>query len=185
MANLETIFSKCSDKYAPLKTFRVRNSKQNFITPDIRQLMYRRDHLHSKAIKYSNQSLQNRSARAITRSFDWKTSVSGLLNNLKIMNLSQRYNYFISTLMYKCLNGKSPSYLANLFKSVSSGHNRDTGQSSNNSLYLPKPNVESFRRSLKYAGANLWNNLPQTVRNFSSLELFKATYKNQILFNSH
>ena len=131
------------------------------------------------------QRLQNRSVRAITRSFDWKTSVSGLLNNLKIMNLRQRYNYFISTLMYKCLNGKSPSYLANLFKSVSSIHNRDTRQSSNNSLYLPKPNVESFRRSLKYAGANLWNNLPQTVRNVSSLELFKATYKNRILFNSH
>ena len=86
---------------------------------------------------------------------------------------------------YKCLNGKSPSYLANLFKSVSSAHNRDTRQSSNNSLYLPKPNVESFRRSLKYAGANLWNNLQQTVTNVSSLELFKATYKNRILFNSH
>ena len=52
----KTIFSKCSEKYAPLKTFRVRNSKQNFITPDIQQLMYRRDHLHSKAIKYSDQS---------------------------------------------------------------------------------------------------------------------------------
>ena len=41
------------------------------------------------------QQLQNRSARAITRSFDWNTSVSILLNNLKIMNLSQRYNYYI------------------------------------------------------------------------------------------
>ena len=83
--------------------------------------------------------------------------------------------------MYKYLNGQIPSYLANLFKSVSSVHNHDIRQSSNNSLYLPKPNVERFRRYLKYTGANLWNNLPHTVINVSYLELFKAIYQNQIL----
>jgi hypothetical protein len=124
------------------------------------------------------QRLQNRAARAITKSYNYCTSVSFLLSNLKIMTVIERYRYFTANLMYKCLHNLSPSYLNSLFQYVSSVHNRETGQTSNMLLYLPKPSLECFKMSFKYAGANLWNLLPQVIKNSASLNIFKRLYKN-------
>ena len=131
------------------------------------------------------QRLQNRAARSITRSFDRTASVSALLFNLKIMNVDQRYKYFTLNMVYKCLNDLCPSYLINLFRYVNTVHDRPTRSSSNNALYLPKPNFESFKNSFQYAGASLWNQLPPDLKNSTSLELFKTRYKKQSLYNSN
>ena len=53
----KSVFLECSNHYAPLKTFRVSQVTSTFITPDIRQLIYHRDYLHSKAVKYSDELL--------------------------------------------------------------------------------------------------------------------------------
>ena len=88
-------------------------------------------------------------------------------------------------MVYKCLNDLCPSYLINLFRYVNTVHDRPTRSSSNNALYLPKPNFESFKNSFQYAGASLWNQLPPDLKNSTSLELFKTRYKKQILYNSN
>ena len=53
----KSVFLECSNHYAPLKTFRVSQVTSAFKTPDIRQLIYHRDYLHSKAVKYSDELL--------------------------------------------------------------------------------------------------------------------------------
>ena len=78
-----------------------------------------------------------------------------------------------------------PFYLINLFRYVNTVHDRLTRSSSNNALYLTKPNFESFKNSFQYAGASLWNQLPPDLKNSTSLELFKTRYKKQILYNSN
>lgn len=45
------------NKYAPLKLHRVKNRQNPWITRDIISLMYRRDHIHKKAIKSGDPGL--------------------------------------------------------------------------------------------------------------------------------
>ena len=56
-------------------------------------------------------------------------------------------------------------------------HNRTTRSALNNHLYPPKPNVEIFKSSLHYRGCMIWNSLPSSVKNASSLNSFKELYR--------
>ena len=76
------------------------------------------------------QRLQNRAACAVLGSFDYSCSVSKMIRDLGWMTINQRYVYFTSILMYKCLNGLAPP----LFHYV----NSNTHSSSNNDLSVPK-----------------------------------------------
>ena len=73
-------------------------------------------------------------------------------------------------MVHKCLNGLCPSYLINPFNTI---HDHPTRLSSNNALYLPKPNFECYKSSFQYAGASLWNQLPPDLKNSATLELFQ------------
>ena len=46
-----------------------------------------------------------------------------------------------------------------------------------NQIYVPKPNVEGFRRSFSYSGACAWNELPASVKQCLSLVDFKLKLK--------
>jgi exonuclease III len=129
------------------------------------------------------QRLQNRAARAVTHTFDYNVSVSGILHNLKIMNITERYTYFTLNLIYKSLNNLCPDYLSSLFQYVSSIHSRATRQSTRNLLYIPKPNLECFKKSFQYAAATLWNELSEDIKNATSLSMFKYMYKMHLFPN--
>ena len=70
--------------------------------------------------------------------------------------------------MHKVLNNNSPNYLAQLF----SGHQSHCTNSRNN-LYVPRPRLDLFKTSISYAGASLWNSLPQNLKSCISLPCFK------------
>ena len=123
------------------------------------------------------QKLQNRAARAIFGNFDYTSSVSNMIHELRWMNINQRYQYFTLLLMYKCLNNQAPSYLSSQFNYVSSS----THNATNKNLLLPRPNTELFKRSFSYAGPKLWNDLPREIRLSSSLQQFKISLKDYIL----
>ena len=40
-------------------------------------------------------------------------------------------------------------------------------------LYVPQPNLEYFKRSFIYVGPNVWNDIPDSVRNVNSKHSFK------------
>ena len=62
------------------------------------------------------QKLQNRIARFLTCKYDYKPYSSSLLRNeLKWMSVSERYQYFNSILMYKCMNNPSDHLLNKFF----------------------------------------------------------------------
>ena len=131
----------------------------------------------SKYLINNLQRLQNRAAHIVTNNFDYEVSPSSIIKYLKWMNIQDRCNYFTAIETYKCLNGLSASQLSTRFKYVNDIHNRTTRSALNNHLYPPKPNVEIFKSSLHYRGCMIWNSLPSSVKNASSLNSFKELYR--------
>ena len=120
------------------------------------------------------QILQNPAARAVLGNFDFNSSVSLMIKQLKWTTVQNRYTYFTCIMVYKCLNGLAPDYLINLFKYVSETHSYITRNVSNNNLALPSLSTSLYKHSFSYNGALLWNSLPLYIRNSSSLNTFKS-----------
>ena len=127
------------------------------------------------------QRLQNRIVRIITHNYDFNISPSVLLSQLRIMNVIQRRNYFMSIQMFKCLNGTAPSYLLDRIELSSHYNSYCTRNSSNDTLYIPKPRLEKFRQSFQYAGPTLYISLPEHVKQSTSLSSFKKNTKHHFL----
>ena len=67
------------------------------------------------------QRMQNRAARAIFDNYDY-VNVRGidLVAEMKVMNVRQRRDYFMSLLVFKCIHGLAPDYLSNEILSLNS-----------------------------------------------------------------
>ena len=70
--------------------------------------------------------------------------------------------------MHKVLNNNSPNYLAQLFISHQSHYTN-----SRNNPYVPRPSLDLFKTSISFAGASLWNSLPQNIKSCISVCCFK------------
>lgn len=81
-----------------------------------------------------------------------------------------------SILMYKSLHNLAPSYMCNKFTYSHNIHNLDLRSAANQTLYIPKPRLEIYRKSLAYSGPKIWNTLPEPVRNAPNLGSFKQRY---------
>ena len=108
--------------------------------------------------------------------------VRRLLKSLHWLPVKQRITYKLLLYVYKALNGLAPMYIFNCLK-----------------LYVPKRNLRSScdRLRLDYpitrnkAGdrtftvyaSKLWNNLPMTLRNCTSVNAFKKALKTHLFPN--
>jgi len=116
---------------------------------------------------------QTRAARIVMdKEFDYPSAP--LFQELKWMTVYERLQYKTATLVFKSLTNISPLYLSSKFHTVI--ENRQLRSSTNNLLYVPKPNLEIFRKSISYAGPKLWNCLPLEIRNAKSILSFKSLY---------
>ncbi len=46
---------------------------------------------------------------------------------------------------------------------VSGVYERNTGNTDSLNVYIPKPNVECYRKPFRYAGGTVWNSIPNTI----------------------
>ena len=53
---------------------------------------------------------------------------------------------------------------------------RNTRNSTSNSIKVPRPHLECYRRSFAYSGATLWNNLSDELKTATSVPTFKSQY---------
>ena len=102
------------------------------------------------------QKLQNRAARAITKS-SYDVSVNHLLASLRQDNLAKRRKKLKATLMFKILNGLAPDYLQDLLLIRTSQYNVRNLEMK---LNLPKPYTNYLKISFSHSGASQWNSLP-------------------------
>ena len=120
--------------------------------------------------------LQKKAGRIILNVKQTQTSTVNILHTLKWMPVHDYFMYRKLILTFKVLNNLTPQYL-NVFKLVSQISTRTTRQSiSSTLLYIPNVRTEYYKRYFSIPSAILWNELPESVRNCSSLASFKSNY---------
>ena len=83
--------------------------------------------------------------------------------------------------MFKCIHGIAPTHMVNEIEMVCDRHNHNTRSADSLNVIAPKPNIECFKRSFRFAGAKVWNSLPHDLQNVQSIQSFKKLCK-QFLF---
>lgn len=123
------------------------------------------------------QRIQNQAARLITGNFDYvNTRGIDLVKNLKLYNVRERRDYFITSLIFKAIHGIAPSYLSDNITMNFDIIGYNTRSTNTMNVYIPRPNKEMYRNSLLYRGGMLWNSLPDYVKDSPSLDSFKRNY---------
>ena len=129
-------------------------------------------HLNNLIIKF-----QKRAARSILDA-DMSTPSSELFAKLNWLKFPERVKFNKSVLMYKIMHGMSPSYLQESFSYTREIHTYTLRSTTDNLLYIPKPNCELYRQSLSYSGSVIWNSIPEHIRNAPTIKQFKHMYLN-------
>ena len=96
-----------------------------------------------------------------------------VLQALEWEDLESRRIITKATLMYKILNDYSAPNLKKLLKRRNSLQTSYDLRNSQNDLDLPKPRREFLKKSFKYSGSRLWNNLSPEVKEAQSICSFK------------
>ena len=125
----------------------------------------------SIAQKTRLQKLQNRAALVITQQ-NYDIRSYEIREQLGWVTLANRRSQHKAIMMYKVLNGAAPSYLRDLFQTYSTISSYSLRNSDTNVL-LPKPKTEYLKKSFKFSGAKLWNELPNEIKLENSLTSFK------------
>ena len=101
-----------------------------------------------------------------------------MLNNLKWKTLETRRFHTKATLMYKILNDLSAPQLSNSFVKLDDTNINYNLRNIETDLALPRPYTNFLKRSFRYSGAMLWNNLSyealktaQSLAEFSNINL--------------
>ena len=132
------------------------------------------------------QSVMNAGARLIfrARKFD---HVTDLLFNLHWLRAPERITYKVTVLMYQCLHGAAPGYLADDLHRVTDDVTRSRLRSASTSvLIIPRTRLSTIGdRSFPAADARIWNSVPvdviatpsvSTVRSRLKIHLFRVSY---------
>jgi hypothetical protein len=125
------------------------------------------------------QRIQNAAARLVVgaRRSDHITPV---LRDLHWLPIRQRVVFKIATLVYKCLHGLAPDYLASQCIPVASlSGRRHLRSAASNLLVEPRtPTVRAGARPFSVCGPAVWNSLPDELRSSGqSLASFRRSLK--------
>ena len=120
--------------------------------------------------------LQKHAARIILH-VDYNTPSATMFKELGWQHINKRLTYNKAVLTYKALIKLTPEYITNLLKPVSEIHSRSLKSSVNGTLSVLRSRTSLFDRSFSSSAPRIWNSLPISVRNSSSLNGFKNSLK--------
>lgn len=121
------------------------------------------------------QRIQNSIARAITRTSK-SAHITPILKNLHWLPIEQRIKFKTSLLVYKALHFGQPHYLKSMLNLPKHSHSTR----SSTLLNIPRTNTELGKRAFSVAGPKTWNSLPLSVRNSTSINMFKSRLKTHL-----
>jgi hypothetical protein len=129
------------------------------------------------------QRIQNTAARILTRTAKY-SHITPILKDLHWLPVPKRIIFKILTLTFRCLNGNAPTYLSDLLEPhTTARHLRSTNKSL---LKVPKSNKKTYGdRAFANAAPRLWNSLPRTLRQCSTLSSFKSDLKTHLYRQSY
>ena len=129
-----------------------------------------------KLLKDKLQRFQSRAARVLTgANYDMRSA--DIIETLSWDTLDARRIRAKSSLMYKILNDDTAPNLRNSFVKRNVDQTDYHLRSSATDLTLPKPKREFLKRSFKYSGAMLWNQLPSEAKLAESVHSFNKYIK--------
>ena len=121
------------------------------------------------------QRVQNSAARLITKRRS-RESVTPLLRELHMLRVRERIDFKILLLTFQCLIKSAPVYLQQLISEYSPSRNLRSGKKS--LLIVPATNTQSYgSRSFYSASPQLWNNLPQSIKQADPTNKFRSMLK--------
>ena len=128
------------------------------------------------------QKIQNLTLRFI---FNIKkrniTNYKPLLNQLGWLNMKEKTIKNGLIMMFKILNGLAPNYLADFINLTSDIHNINTRRR-NNSIWISKKITSKIhRKSFYFFIANLYNSIPENIKQSKTLNSFKKAINKYIL----
>ena len=124
--------------------------------------------------------LQKRAVRIITHS-EYLAHTKPIFSLLKLLNVYDLYNFQCAIFMYLCYNKLLPASALIHFNLNMQVHGHQTRSSSN--FHLPPTRTTTFHESIYFNGPLIWNNLPSSIRQSPSLNIFKRRYKHHLLQN--
>ena len=117
--------------------------------------------------------LQNKVIRAI-KFKDNYTHATRLFYDLKFHKLHDIHTLNLLCFVYNSRHQNSIHPFSDFFVPVSASHNHGTRQASKGDIFMQRFNTTHYgKRSAKYAGAILWNNLAPAMREIPSYKMFK------------
>jgi len=125
------------------------------------------------------QRVQNTAARLITRKRKYE-SITPVLISMHWLPVHYRCQYKLLLYVFKAIHGNAPIYLQELVEHYKPGR---ALRSENNMLLRLPNNVRTKRygeRRFDKAAPTLWNNLPSSLRNEQSLDVFKRDLKTHL-----
>ena len=122
--------------------------------------------------------LQKKAIRIINHS-EYLAPSMPIFLNLKLLNIYDMYNFQIAIFMYMCFKNVLPPSNLSHFKLTSTVHEHRTRNCNN--FNLPCTRTSAFHKSIFVNGPQIWNNLPNHIRESPSLIVFKRRYKTFLL----
>jgi len=120
-----------------------------------------------KTINDKPQRVLNAAARVVsaTRKFD-RGLMSLLYDELHWLDVPERVTYKMGVMVYRCLHGQAPRYLADHLITSSDVASRLRLRSANrHQLIVPRCRLNTYgRRAFSIAGPTVWNSLPDELR---------------------
>ena len=128
------------------------------------------------------QYVQNSAARILTGTRPWQ-HITPILKQLHWLPIKSRITYKVLLLTYKSLHGLGPHYLKDLLHPYSPS--RSLRSSSKGQLVIPRTRLKATSdRAFHAAAPSLWNSLPNTIQNATSLEMFKQQLKTHLFLEA-
>ena len=110
--------------------------------------------------------------------------ITPILNSLNWLPVVNRIKFKILLLVFKIKHGFAPTYLSDLLQPMIPSRSLRSSKHAH-LQYTPGPRINTRYgdRAFSVAAPKLWNSLPITIRNATSIECFKSNLK-RFLFNS-
>jgi hypothetical protein len=131
-----------------------------------------------KSLTSKLQSVQNAASKLI-RNMSRYDRLEPPLEELHWLPVESRIQFKVLLLCYKSLNDKGPAYLKELLTPYQPS--RVLRSTASNLLVVPKTRMKTYGdRAFSVAGPKLWNSLPCSIKNCTSVSAFKKALKTHL-----
>ena len=122
--------------------------------------------------------LQKKAIRLCTNSY-YRDHSNPLFAKLKTLKAGDIHILQIALFMFRLQHGQLPSYFSPLFNLNKDIHSYPTRQT--DKFHLRNPKTVLALKSIRHTGPDIWNSLPNEIRNLNTLYSFKKAVKTMLL----